>query len=989
MSRFTPCLALPVLLLAAGGSVAAQVTTATIYGRILDSSGASVAGAKVTATNQGTNAAATTTSDAEGFTFTFLPAGSYSLSVEANGFKPVRQTNLQLGAGQRVGIDITLEVGAVSEAIEVSSSAPLVNTVSAEQREDKSQLQLRELPLARRDWTNIINIGTGVTPQGLGVTMNGLPPTGFRLTVDGTDAEGDPEVPSLGMAQNFNQIKTISLEAVSEVNVVKGIPSAEIANTMSGNINIISKSGTNEFHGSLFLNNQVEDLAARSQFATTRGPLVFNQFGGSAGGPVVKDKLFFFGVYEGYRQRAFRVITGNIPTREFRDQAVAAVPAYKSFFDLYPLPTAPSPAGAVTAFHVANASNAGSDNHAVSRVDYRAKDDLAFGFRYTRGRPYANNPNISPQNAQVYSGIAEAGSANVIYSRPSFISETRIGVNHNEVARVDGIYELKVTGITGNLGFGLGGESLFRSGETISFEEVLAKTHGRHNIKFGGIYMFRNVRRDNEEMAQLQYANTADFFANIPSTIRVTWGVKPFLMRQWQIGAFLQDDIRVNRRLVVNIGVRYDYHSVPTERDGRLFNLTDLGYGPLRPADSIYNADYVNFSPRLSFSYTLDQNAHTVIRGGTGVFVNPRNMLGGPTEIVQNAIDEPFRRIFSRAEALQFPQLRFPVVNANVLPLVKGQTVAPSTVINANFPNPYSMQWSLGVQRQITSAFALETGYVGTRGVKLNMVRDYNRVDRITGQRLNPAIGQIRYYDGSESSHYHSWQTSLRKRYSSGLLFNVHHTWGSTISYNDGDLVLPQQRPQDNDNLALEKGPAPFDIRHRFASDVLYELPLARLSGSTSRLSRVALAGWQIGGIFNALSGSPFTVGNPSSIAGQRVDFVGGSPYAASPRETLVFLNTRAFAEVPLSTASGAPIRPGSLGRGALRLPGFWNADLALSKGFSFTERWKLQLRADMLNAFNHTNFSAVSTNTRANNFGSFTGTRGARVVQLNARVTF
>lgn len=968
----------------------AQVTTATIYGRILDPSGAGVPGASIMLQSESTNAISSAVSDDAGeFTIAFLNVGRYTLTVEAKGFKVQKQNELEAGAGQRLGTEVRLEVGNVSEVVEVTSAAPLVNTVSAEQREAKTETQVRELPLARRDWTNIIGLGTGIANQGTGISMNGLPGAGLRLTVDGTDAEGDPEVPSLGMAQNFNPIRTISLEAIAELDVTKGIPSAEVANTMSGGINIITKSGSNDFHGSLFLNNQVEDFAARPQFAAIKGPLVYNQFGASAGGRILRDKLFFFGVYEGYRQRRAQTISGNVPTAEFRARAIAAVPAYQPFFDLFPLPvTTPAP-GAINAFFVRNAPNAGTDNHAVSRVDYYIKSNLSMNARYTRGRPQVESPRVTPDNAQTFTGISESGTLNLLYSRPGWSSETRFGVNHNEVARVDGIYTLGLAGISGNLGFGTGGELLSRAGETISVENVAAKTIGRHNLKMGGIYMRRNARRENEESPDMQYANEADFLANIPSRVQVTWGVNAFQMTQWQLGGFLQDDFRVNRRLTVNLGIRYDYHSVPRERDDRLFNLSNFGTGPLRPASSIYNADLNNFSPRMGFAYTADQSGKTVIRGGVGIFVNPRNLLGGPTEIVQNAIDEPFRRVFSRAEALQFAVLRYPVVNANVLPLVKGAALAPSTVISEDFRNPYSVQLQLGIQRQLTSTMVLETGYVGTRGLKLNMIRELNQVDRVTGVRPLPALGQFRYYDGSERSRFESWQSSLRKRLSSEFLFNAHYTWSKTLSFSDGDLVLNTQRPQDNNNLRAERGPAPTDVGHRFAADFLYELPFARFTSSTGRLPRLALSGWQLTGIIAAQTGGPFSIGNPSSIPGQRLDYTGGEVYASDPRGNLFYLNRNAFQEVPTIQASGAPIRPGTLGRNALRLPGFWNVDLGMAKNFTITERTRLQLRGDFLNAFNHTAFSAVDSNIRSANFGKFTATRGARVVQLNARFTF
>ena len=395
-----------------------------------------------------------------------------------------------------------------------------------------------------------------------------------------------------------------------------------------------------------------------------------------------------------------------MPTAEFRARSIAAVPAYKPYFDLFPLPTSVSAPGSINAFFVTNAANPGKDNHAVTRVDYNITQNMIMSARYTRGRPFVENPRVAVENPQTYNGLTESGTLNLIYSRPTWTNETRFAVNHNEVARVDGIYSLGLAGISGNLGFSAGGETLGRSGETISFENVSAKTIGRHNIKAGAIYLTRRIRRENIESPDLQYANEADFLANIPSRIQVTFGVLPFQMTQWQLGGFIQDDFRVSRRLTLNLGIRYDYFSVPKERDGRLFNISDYGRGTLLPPDSIYKADRNNFSPRLGFAYTLDENGKTVVRGGIGVFVNPRNMFGGPVDLVQNAIDEPFRRVFSRADALQYSVLRYPVVNANVLPLVKGAALAPAAVLSEDYVNPYAIQLQSGIQRQLTDRWS-------------------------------------------------------------------------------------------------------------------------------------------------------------------------------------------------------------------------------------------------------------------------------------------
>ena len=651
-----------------------QVMTSTVYGTVLDPSGAAIAGAEVTATNEGTGAATiVTTNDVGEFTLTSLQRGAYTLEINASGFKPHRETGLALSAGQRMRTSFVLQLGDVTETVEVRAEAPLINTATAEQRTDLNAEQVEELPIIRRDWTNLLAINTGISTQGTGVTMNGLPPAGFRLTVDGVDSEGDPELPSLTMYQGPNYIKAISTEAIQEINIAKGIVSAEIANSLSGNINITTKGGTNEFHGSLFERNETENANARNQFLSNKPGSTFNQFGGSIGGPAVRNKLFFFGVYEGYRERAFAPLGDDVPTANFRQQTVAAQPSYQAYLDLFPLPSEPHDPDAVTGRFFGAASSQRNDNHAVGRVDWNVSSTTIANFRYTRGRPDQLQPRAAAQNSRTRDALHESGSFQITHFTPTWSSETRYGVNLNDVLRLDGIFGLGLACIRG-IGFDTCGEALFKGGYTQTFEESIGMTRGKHAIKFGGIYFTRSDTRENVEVPEVRYANLDDYFANIPNRVQVTFGVKDFKIRNHSVGFFFQDDIRVNRKLTLNLGVRWDYFAVPNERDGRFFNRDNpFGLGGDIPADEIYKADWNNFLPRFGFAYSLGEESKTVLRGGLGVFHNPHTLFGGPVELVKNAIDEPSRVVLSRNDVLSDrfgDALRYPVTNTEVL--IKG-----------------------------------------------------------------------------------------------------------------------------------------------------------------------------------------------------------------------------------------------------------------------------------------------------------------------------
>jgi hypothetical protein len=987
-----------------GTSAAAQVTTATIYGTIVDPSGANVAQARVSVENELTSGKTSTQADEAGsFTLTFLPVGRYSITIRATGFRETRQTGLELAAGQTVRLNFPLEVGAVTENVTVTAEAPLINTGNAEQQQGLVTKQLAELPFARRDWTTILQLGTGVVTEGAsstnGVSLNGLASSGMRFTVDGTNASGTPEYQSLAMSSgNNNYIKGVSLEAIEEVSIAKGIFSAEIADTLSGGVNVITKSGTNQFHGSLFEANQASAYSARYQFSAIKTPLVLNQFGGSFGGPIKRNKLFFFGVYEGYRYYTRQYVSGYVPSLSFRAQAVQAVPAYKQFLDLLPLPTSVGTAGPTAGFFQgANTANA-HDDHADVRTDYYLNESNRLAVRYSRGRPELSSPRVSPLNPRTFNYVAEMGTVIFTHSTASWTNETRFGDNHSEMRRLD---QLLLSGIPtipsisgtpfGVAGLG-SGEDYRVWGSDISFEEVIAKTRGRHSVKFGGLFMRTRDSRARQELPNFSYASVADFLANIPASLYFSAGENPDLMKRWQMGYFIQDDFKVTPHLVVNLGLRYDYFQVPKEENNRFFNRGDpFGFGPLRPPGSIFDADRKDFGPRVGFAWTLDRSGKTVVRGGLGMFYVPLSLFAGVVDIVRNAADIPQHLTPGRVDGLRYG-LTYPLSNQQAYAIVSPRMdplFGSTTVVSTFFPNPYSVQWTLSVARQLTGTLALETAYVANHGVHLLYKQDENFVDRQTGLRPNPNFQEYEYDTPWDSSHYNSWQNSVRKRFSDGFSANVHYTWASSVAYGRGDLSNVTSAYAGD--MSRERGPVPYFMRRLFISDFVYELPFAKLMGSPRRSGRLLASGWQFAGILTAETGLPIetAVSQSSTLINSRGDYIGGPPYLSNYSTTLQYLNPAAFARIPLIPVSGALAHEGNINRAALFAPGAWNLDLALSKNLDLAERMRLQIRADMFNSLNHTNFNSVDGNVTSGTFGKITGTRGARLVQLKARLTF
>jgi hypothetical protein len=973
----------------------AQVNTATVSGAVTDASHAAVPGVKLQLRNDATDAILSAVSNSAGqYTFNFVPVGPYTITVKQTGFQDQVRHGIQLSAGDSLSLDFQLQVGTNRQEVTIQGDTPLIDLASSDQHDTIGKIQVAELPLARQDWTNLLKLGNGVTKAGnQGLSMNGLPPAAFNVTVDGTNASPDAELPSLGFYQGFNVINIISQDAVQEISTTKSIAPATVAGSMSGNVNIISKGGTNTFHGSLFEFNSVAAYNARNQFLAVKPGSTFNQYGGTFGGRIIKDKLFTFTSYEGVRLRNFTALSDDVPTPEFVKSTLAINPVYAPVFAVFPAPNQPYAAGAQTGRFVGAGSGQQDDLNFVQRFDWYITSTNMLNVRYTRSRPERTAPRVIEVNPRITAGHGDVYNWQFTHTSSNWTSNTRFGYNRLYLNRLDAGMGVGLDGVA--FGFNTGGAEAFeKRAATQTWEETIGLSRGRHSLQFGGILQRQSPGRTDNNTNSFSYSNLADFLANIPNQIQINFPVSFYQMHTWQVGAFIQDDWRIRPNLTLNLGARYDHWTVPKESNGRVFNRAPTalgpGFGDFLPADQMFKAEWRDFSPRLGFSWALGSDRKTVVRGGTGIFFNPHPIFGGPIELgAPIAPTVPNRLTLNRAQALA-AGLKYPVNTTAVLnQLIASGTPISGTTINPNFPNPYSLQWNIGIQRELGHGIALDTAYVGNRGLHLIMVRNLNLPDRLTGVAPNPAFGQFRYYDGSDNSHYNAWQTSVQKRFSSGLSFTGAYTWASNTSWGDNDLQL-NAVPQDNNNLAADRGPSPFALRHSFTGSYLYELPFMKLTSSKSRPTELLLAGWQLSGVITATSGLPANVTNSkSSYANSRPDVAAGvSPYLSDSSATLRYLNPAAFITVPLASASGASIRPGNLGRYALNAPGMWTLDATLSKNFNINEKVKFQLRGDFFNAFNHTNLSGLVTDVSKATFGQLTSAT-SRSVQIGGRLSF
>ena len=634
----------PVVFLLSSSAARGQVTTATLYGVVQDGSGGILPGVAVVVTHQGTTLTRETVSDARGeFALPALPPGAYTIRIELSGFKTYENRALSLSAGQTVRQTFALEVGTLAETVTVSESAPLIETATTAQVQSLGE-EVREIPVSRRNLQNVILLGSGISSGdnavggGRAFRVNGVGDGGSAITVDGSSAQTNPENRGFGNYGGQNQIEILSVEAVAEVQVAKGVLPAEYGGSIGGQVNMITRSGTNQFHGSIFENFQSDAFSSRDPFLppTTAKPAIqFNQFGGSLGGPILQNRVLFFTSFEGYREESGVTVQGNVATQATRDRMLAALPypETKMVLDNMPLPNVPI--NDVIGRYTDAKTLVRRDNTFLGKVDFEAGAGR-LSVTASRMRPFASVPRIQINNNQQYTNGSKRLSTNYVVTRNSWVSESRFGWNRNTLDRFDAFWlaESPTRGAQEDLynvrkrisTFSVSG--LFGSGDT----EILALTYdaynvdqkitrlmGAHSVKFGFRWAREIGFKSNPQTNRFTFASLDDLLANKASDFLLAMGNPPH--RAWvdQFGGFIQDDWRVNDKFVLNLGLRYDYYpgfgykSLDADDPAEVNNLgnpTDIrrmDFGAPRPLDKPIDDDKVNFAPRAGFAWTVDR----------------------------------------------------------------------------------------------------------------------------------------------------------------------------------------------------------------------------------------------------------------------------------------------------------------------------------------------------------------------------------------------
>ena len=679
-----------------------------------------------------------------------------------------------------------------------------------------------------------------------------------------------------------------------------------------------------------------------------------------------------------------------------------------------------------------------TENHVVSRADYRVTDSSNLSFVYTRNRPFGLDPryNLNHANDRTYDYRTDRYSFQYTIGKASWVSESRFGYNHANMDRLDQFFtnvdpnqaetiefqrripRFRLRNVGGTLGLG-SAEVFAMEGTTYTYDQKFTLNRGSHTIKFGGRVVNYGGSRTNPENPQFEFLNIEEMQAQIVNATSISYGSNgPHWHTMYEVGGFVQDDWRVNQKLTLNLGARYDFYShntteslsdLPvTAKNLELppgADFTNFAFGARRPFDNpTENDGWVNLGPRIGFAYRLDEAAKTVIRGGAGIMFAAqvpavlRQSTAGP--------DIPFRIRHSRSDAARLG-VKYPLSNEEIIPIAIADIQATGnelvfSLITPDMQNPYTINYQFNIQRQLRSDMMWEIGYVGTRGVKFPMHRRFNLPDRVTGIRPNPRVipGGPYFVDMGESVMNHSLQTSVRKRFSNRLSFDFHYTFGKTMAFTGGDVGVyygtdATSGTQDFFNLALERGSPGFDTTHRAVGDFIYELP--KFTSSSAPL-RAILGGWQIATIYSGTTGQPITIRQGCSQGWQcRSDYVGGAIKAnegltfgsarVGSHQDVRFLNPDAFVEIPENR--GIAERPGNVANGLVRGPGQWTVDFSLAKKFKLTETTGFQIRLDMFNAFNHVNLSSLNGRVDDRDFGTLDSAGAMRQMQLAARFTF
>jgi carboxypeptidase family protein/TonB-dependent receptor-like protein len=981
-------------------------TAGRITGQALDASQAVIPGVTVTARNIANGQQRRATTDSQGrYVIADIPVGVYKVVAEQTGFQTQARNEVQVNVAATVSVDFVLQAGQVSEVIEVAGEASTIETAqtSGGVMNNKS---LVELPINGRDYARFSLLIPGAVARSnfiADLSFNGLHTVHNQFQIDGIDAS---RVDQPYMSNGFERgarLLTGSLDTIAEFRVQTSNYNAEYGRASGSYINIATKSGGNQVHFSLFEFFRNSALDARNFFANTgpKPPFRFNDFGGNVGGPIVKDKTFYFVNYEGSRQRVGITGTGRVPSDEMRRQTLAASPELKPILDMFPRGTSRTGDPLVDEFTTSQTSQIREDTASV-KIDHNFSERDSAYVRVNVNDTHVFGPlfGVTPsalglldfQNVPVRTSNVAVRHQHIFSSR--LVNEFLTGFQRwgSQIISDSPFPLVTVTGLTASPGTrGL----TIANNTVIQFSDTMSYTLNSHTWKWGGsLHRFR-VNRRNIDTSSITYTSLADFINNSAASANFTVGNPGSGTRATQLGLFIQDTWKARQGLTLDYGLRYDVATPPYDPQERAQTFDTRTGGLAEPGAPFFRANKRNFGPRLGVAWQPDSK--TIVRSGYGVFWQAYPVGFGSYSVPVNNI--PGNTTLDR---LLIPSLAYPLEPF----LSQGSRPAP-TVSGFDWikRDIYVQHWNLTVARELTRNDAIQISYLGNHGLNLRRNLNINFIDRVTRLRPNQKFSAINIETATGQNIYHALQVSFKRRLGSGLQYDVNYTWAHAID-DVQDQGLFSAQPQDNNNLRAERGNSSGDIRHTVNFNALYELPIGqghRLFGNAKGLGGFLAGGWKLaalGILRTGIANSVFIGGNTfgdGNFTNQRPDAVAGvSPYATN-KSPDNWLNPAAFSMPAASTPGNREAgKFGNLGRNTIFGPSFKQIDISLLKDMKISERFKLEYRAEFFNVFNHPNFDQPNTTFGTSNFGKIFNTFGrtlgigtSRQIQMALRLTF
>jgi Carboxypeptidase regulatory-like domain len=991
---------------------------AAISGRVADPSGAGVPDAPVTIKNIGTTATQTVNTDSQGrYSVPELAIGTYDVSASKPGFQTSVRSGVNLTVGADLVIDLQLAVGQATESVNVSGQITQVETTSAAVSSLVNQTQMRELPLNGRDWEQLILLAPGVTSYPAGgssaltsvanaYSISGTRPEGYSNMLDGEDvlnwwqrnAGADVTGTSLG------------IDAIAEFQTLTGTYGAQYAGN-GGAIVAVTKSGTNEFHGSAYEFLRNSDLDARGFFDPGSSPPPFhrNQFGGTLGGPIKKNKVFFFMNYEGIQQVLDTTYINYVPTARYVmdncSSPCVVSPASAAMLALYPSPNGGLFNGnpEIGIYNYIGAQTS-PENFGVARIDWNISDKDAFFARYEAdfgSRTTYSGLGLWPFYDNTHNQFFTVNERHVFspsvinqftasFSRP--ITWETQPTQHAALqlftpSRDDA--EIMVPNLTA-LGSNVPTPFQYQQNK-FTEKEDLTWIKGSHTLRMGlmfqrqqlnpnvklawnGFYVFQGGIAGTSSAAQAFLEGDPFLFQSAPNG-----GTNGYRAERYDaVQPYFQDDWKVTSRLTINLGLRYDWETNPIEVHNLFYNVAganNTGGPPFLP--NFVNVPHAyatnpankNFDPRAGLAWDVFGDHKTSLRAGFGIFHDPYTTYDFSSAYASTPPYDTEIQLFFTPD----PNWPKPFVGAAIPSLSQGT----GTYYGTN-TTPYSLEYTLSIQRDLGWNNLLTVGYQGTRGVHLLAFHDFNPpaatvingVDYLatdngapcglTGPctvnpRPVPSLGAQDLIAPTSYSSYNALQVGLTHRASANLVYQFSYTWSHCIddSYayaglGGNNVTSAITNPYD---WNADKGNCGYDIRHNITANAVYMLPFK---------GNRWVEGWQLSGITSWRTGIPFSLGEGDQMDtgnffdSERPNYVGGCNIYANQSPSNWF-NEACFTPSQYGTA-------GNLGRNVLRGPGYAETDISVTKMTRINERFTLQLRGELFNIFNHANFSAPAS---------------------------